>query len=87
VTTRARADAESIRRVEELARRQLSADEFRAWADGEIPPEEMAEMVALIRWFVRRYPTPADRLRSARRRQVQTARTIAFARGNDDSER
>ena len=84
MTARARADARAIREVESIAQRQLELDEFRAWADGEIPPDEMAEMVALIRWFVRRYPTPADRLRSARRRHVQTARTIALSRSGDD---
>ena len=81
MTTRAHADADAIQRVEELAQRRLSADEFRAWADGEIAPDEMAEMISLIRWFLRRYPTPADRLRSARRRHAQTARTIASSRG------
>lgn len=81
MTVRAHTDAEAIRKIEALAERRLSADEFRAWADGDIPPDEMEEMVSLIRWFLKRYPTPADRLRSARRRHTQTARTIASSRG------
>ncbi len=79
MTRRALFTPEAAERVRELADRQLSPEEFRAWADGEIPPEEMAENVDLIRWFVRRYPTPAARLRSARRRPIPLARTIAHA--------
>lgn len=70
---------EAIARVRELAERPLPLDGFRAWADGPMPPEELAEKIDLIRWFLRRYPTPEARLRSARRRQLQLARTIAHA--------
>lgn len=77
MTRYARFEPDAIARVEELAERKLTPEEFRSWADGEIPEAEMQEMVELIRWFVRQYPTPAQRLRSARRRQLQLARTVA----------
>jgi hypothetical protein len=72
--------------VAALANRQLPLDEFRAWADGPIGDEERAEMIELIDWFIRRYPTPAARLQSARRRQRQLARTVArlHASGEND---
>ena len=80
MTTRAYADEEAIRSVEALADRALTPDEFRAWADAEIPAHEMADMVELIRWFMRRYPTPEARLRSARRRHAQALQSIRNAR-------
>ena len=80
MTRQAHVDEEAIRAVEALSQRQLSQEEFRAWADSEIPPEELEEMQALIRWFTRRYPTPAERLRSARRRHVQLQETTAHVR-------
>jgi hypothetical protein len=80
MTERARVSAEAIARVEELAARRLTAEELRAWADGPIPEDELAESVALIRWFLRRYPTPAARLRWARKRSEDLARTVAHVR-------
>jgi hypothetical protein len=58
---------EQVAHVRALAERQLSAAELDAyvrapWGDGEL--EAAAE---LITWFMRRYPTPLDRLRAARR--------------------
>jgi hypothetical protein len=79
VTRRAYHPPEAVERVRALAERALPVDEFVAWADGPISDEEMAENVALIRWFLRRYPTPAARLRYARRRQRELARTMAHA--------
>lgn len=58
---------EQLERVRALAERRLTAAELDAyvhapWADGE--REGTRE---LIDWFVRRYPTPLERLRAARR--------------------
>jgi hypothetical protein len=55
----------------------LSKEEFATWADGPIPEDELAENVSLIRWFLRRYPTPAARLRYARRHQEWLARSAS----------
>jgi hypothetical protein len=80
MTRKAHFTSDAVERVRALAERELPHDEFIAWADGPISDEEMAENIALIQWFTRRYPTPAERLRSARRRQVQLARTTAYVR-------
>jgi hypothetical protein len=81
MTKRARVSKEAIARVEALASRTLTAEELRAWADGPIGPEELEESVALIRWFLRRYPTPAERLKWGRRQTESLRRTMAHARG------
>ncbi len=52
--------------IRKLAERQLSAEEFNARLARGVTPDEMAERVALIRWYMRRYPTPEARLRHAR---------------------
>jgi hypothetical protein len=80
MTRKASFTPDAVERVRALAERELPLDEFIAWADGPISEEEMAENIELIRWFIRRYPTPAERLRSARRRQLQLARTTAHVR-------
>ena len=46
--------------------RRVTADEVRAARDGVITDAERDEVLALIRWFTTRYPTPADRLRYVR---------------------
>jgi hypothetical protein len=58
---------EQLARIRTLADRQLSPAELDAyvgapWGDGE---REAA--LELITWFTRRYPTPLERLRAARR--------------------
>jgi hypothetical protein len=54
-------------RIRALAERQLSPEEVRV-ALAQPPGEaEDGENRALIRWFRRRYPTPAERLAYARR--------------------
>jgi hypothetical protein len=54
-------------RVRAEAERQLSSDEWRAYVSQPMDAEERAQVGALLDWFARRYPTPADRLRYARR--------------------
>ena len=46
---------------------ELSAEEFRAALAAPLGEAEEEESRSLIRWFRRRYPTPADRLAYARR--------------------
>lgn len=45
----------------------LSAAAIRAYLDQPISDAERDEVVSLIRWFRRRYPTGADRLAYVRR--------------------
>ncbi len=54
-------------RVRALADRELSLEEWRAGLAVPITDEEEEEILSLVRWFCRRYPTPAARLAYARR--------------------
>ena len=62
-----RPDARALARVRELALLGLSAEEFRAGLAVPLASDEEEEARSLIRWFRRRYPTPAARLAYARR--------------------
>ncbi len=67
---------EAIARIQAIAERVLSAEELRAALAVPLGEAEEEETRSLIRWFRRRYPTPADRLAYARRayRRWTTAR-------------
>ena len=67
---------EAIARIQAIAERVLSAEEFCAALAVPLGEAEEEETRSLIRWFRRRYPTPADRLAYARRayRRWTTAR-------------
>jgi hypothetical protein len=54
-------------RLRVLAERQLSPEEVRAALAQPLGTAEEDESRSLIRWFRRRYPTPAARLAYARR--------------------
>lgn len=57
---------------------EITADEFErrlVLAIAELDTEELEELRAHIRWFRRRYPNPLDRLRYARRKYDDWART------------
>jgi hypothetical protein len=54
-------------RVRALSERQLDPEEVRAALVHPLGEAEEEESRALIRWFRRRYPTPAERLAYARR--------------------
>ena len=58
---------EALARVRAIAERTLSPEEFRAALAVPLTDAELEETRSLIRWFRRRYPTPADRLAYARR--------------------
>jgi len=59
--------AEASARLRRLAERQLSPEEVRSALDVPLSAAEEEESRSLIRWFRRRYPTPAARLAYARR--------------------
>jgi len=50
-----------------MAERRLSPEEFRATLAIPLGADEQERARSLIRWFRRRYPTPAERLAYARR--------------------
>jgi hypothetical protein len=58
---------EALARLRALSERVLSADEVRAALAVPLSDAEEEEVRSLIRWFRRRYPTPADRLAYVRR--------------------
>lgn len=64
-------------RIQALAARRLRGEELRERLDTPIGEDERAEVRALIHWFRRRYPTPADRLAYVRRAYARwTASTL-----------
>lgn len=69
----------ALARIRELSERRLSAEEARAALAVPLGETEEEESRALIRWFRRRYPSPAARLAYARRayRRWALARPVA----------
>jgi hypothetical protein len=59
--------SETLARIREFAERRLTREEVEAGLRIPIGEEERAEVLALVSWFRRRYPTPADRLAYVRR--------------------
>lgn len=53
--------------VRELSERSLTRDAFNAWANAPMSPHEREEILSLIAWFRRRYPTLLVRLDASRR--------------------
>lgn len=66
----------TIDKIREWSERTLTADEVRAQLDVPVSEEERAQVLALVRWFRRRYPTGADRLRYVRTAYVRWQRTL-----------
>lgn len=60
-------DPETVRAIRELADAPVPLQVLRERWARELPEEELRETIELIDWFCRRYPTPEDRLRYARR--------------------
>jgi hypothetical protein len=54
-------------RVAEAMDRVVDQEEAHAYLSRSVTAEERAEFLALVRWFRRRYPTPAARLAYVRR--------------------
>jgi hypothetical protein len=58
----------------------LSAEELRRLSVVATRPEDLEEMLDLIRWFCRRYPTPLARLNYVRARMKAARRANRVAR-------
>ena len=74
-------------RARALDERELTPEEFdrlveRALAD----THEIQERAALVEWFMRRYPTPRERLAYARRKYRQLVESPLRASFADDEE-
>ena len=57
----------TVERLRARSERKLTGEELRERLDVPIGDDERADVRTLIRWFRRRYPTPADRLAYVRR--------------------
>jgi hypothetical protein len=58
--------------------RTLGALEARAYLDTPVSQAERDDVLALVRWFRRRYPTPAERLAYVRRAYTRWRRTLGI---------
>ncbi len=59
--------AEIVAELREQMERPLSPEEYRARSSRPVSAAELEEMWSLIDWFIRRYPSPLERLAYARR--------------------
>jgi hypothetical protein len=79
VSSRAyRPSREALARIRALTERQLSPEEVEAALQTPVDEAEREEILSLVAWFRRRYPTPADRLAYVRRacRRWQATRRL-----------
>ncbi len=72
---------EVVRAVREYAERRLSAEEFDAYVKAPVSEDERQEVLSLIDWFTRRYPTAGDRLTYNRRAWAGVAGRLPFGAG------
>ena len=74
--------SEVVARARELDERELAPSEFdRRVASVLADKDEIRERAALAEWFMRRYPTPRERLAYARRKHRQLAESPLGSRG------
>lgn len=73
----------ALARIRALSERRLSAEEARAALAVPLGEAEEEESRSLIRWFRRRYPTPAARLAYARRAYRRWAAAQPRSRSRD----
>ena len=57
----------AVQAITRFSNRRLTPEEFQAYVDAPVSEAEREEALRLIRWFKKRYPTPAERLAYARR--------------------
>ena len=68
-------------RLREATHRVVTAQEARDYLESPVSEREREDVLALVRWFRRRYATPADRLAYVRRAFVRWRQTSGRARG------
>jgi hypothetical protein len=77
----------ALARVQALSERRLSVEEARAALAVPLGEAEEQDTRSLIRWFCRRYPTPAARLAYVRRAYRRWASARPAAREGDSRAR
>lgn len=58
--------------------RALGPAEAREYLEAPVTAAERDEVIALVRWFRRRYPTPVERLAYVRRAYARWQRTLGL---------
>lgn len=69
-------------RFERLEREELTAEEFAALLSIPVGADEVAEVVALVAWLSRRYPTARERFAYIRRARTRWTRPLVS--GDDE---
>lgn len=67
---------EACARVRAIAERTLTADEVERGLKARLTPDGIAEAHELVRWFLRRYPAPRERLAYVRRAYARWSSTM-----------
>ena len=65
-----------------FSNRTLEPAEARAYLDAPVTAAERDDVLALVRWFECRYPTPAERLAYVRRAYSRWQRTLGIGAGD-----
>jgi hypothetical protein len=73
---RHRISADTAARLKAISERQLTRKEVEAALRIPIGEAERDEILALVRWFCRRYPTPRERLAYVRRAYRRWQRSL-----------
>jgi hypothetical protein len=71
---------EVVAQVRAFAERRLSPEEFEEYVQAPISDFEREQIDEMVTWFMRRYPTPADRLAYARRAYARWAKGMPPAK-------
>ena len=66
--------------VSALVDRRVTAEELQEALDRPLTNDEREEILALVRWFRRRYPTPLERLAYVRQAYTRWSRAAAATR-------
>ncbi len=69
-------DPEDFDQPASASEQQLSAADFDAYVSAPMSDREREEILSLVAWFTRRYPTPSARFRAARK-AVDQARVLS----------
>ena len=77
---RYRPSPEVVAKVRALSERRLSAEEVELALRTPVSAWEREEILSLVAWFRRRYPTPPDRLAYVRRAYRRWQSTLGFSK-------
>ena len=75
---------ELVSELRALSDRRLSPEEFDAYVRAPVSDFEREQREELVAWFLRRYPTPAERLAYARRAYARWAAAMPPSKNEDE---